>query len=214
MLCVVNGCGLYGIDGYNVKVETDISNGLPQFDIIGLGDTTVKESKDRVRAALKNCGYKLPSQRITINLSPAALKKEGAAYDLPIAIGIIQADQQMNSIDLNKFLFAGELSLDGTVRSVHGALSMAICAKEKGFKKIVLPPESAFEASVVFGIEAIPVRTLREAIQYLSGEQNITPVRTDPFKLFSRSKRYRDRYIVELENILRKNNLTIPRESN
>ena len=111
-------------------------------------------------------------------------------------------------------MFAGELSLDGTVRSVYGALSMAICAKEKGFKKIVLPPESAFEASVVFGIDAIPVRTLREAIQYLSREKNIAPVRTDPFKLFSRSKRYRDRYIVELENILRKNNLTIPRESN
>ena len=128
-----------GIDGYPVEVEADISNGIPVFEIVGLGDAAVKESKERVRSAIKNAGLEFPTKRITINLAPANLRKEGSAFDLPIALGILAATGQIDSQLLEAYMFIGELSLDGNIRPVNGALPMAICSVYAGMENLVIP---------------------------------------------------------------------------
>lgn len=170
MLSRVNTCGLMGIDGYLVSVETYISNGIPAFEIVGLGDAAVKEAKERVRAAIKNSGFEFPSRRITINLAPADLKKEGTSYDLPMAAGILAAMGIVPGGVLSDSVLLGELSLDGTIRPVYGVLPKALTAKEKGFKTVYAPSENAREASVVKGINVIPVRNLYELVMHLRGE--------------------------------------------
>ncbi|NWF52335.1 MAG: YifB family Mg chelatase-like AAA ATPase [Nitrospirae bacterium] len=170
MLSRVLSASIIGIDAHIVEVEVDItSRGLPHFSMVGLPDTAVKESKDRVRAALKNIGFSFPLKQLTVNLAPADLKKEGSSFDLPIAIGIISAEGIISSDFANAFLFTGELSLDGRIKPVRGALSMALKAKELGLKGLILPEENAPEAAVVQGIPVFGLKSLPEVIDFLSG---------------------------------------------
>ncbi len=169
MLSRVLSASIIGIDAHTVEVEVDItSRGLPHFSMVGLPDTAVKESKDRVRAALKNIGFAFPLKQVTVNLAPADLKKEGSSFDLPIAIGIIIAEGIIGTDSVEGYLFTGELSLDGRIKPVKGALSMALKAKELGLKGLVLPQENAPEAAVVQGISVFGIKSLPEVIDFLS----------------------------------------------
>ncbi len=174
MFSRLKSVGLYGIDSYMIEVEADVSNGLPAFDIVGLPDTTVKESRDRVRAALKNSGFKFPTGRITINLAPADLKKEGSIYDLPVLISILKASRQLKQ-ELEDSVFIGELSLDGKVRQVGGALAIAITALKNGIKNVFVPYDNAAEAAVIEGVTVYGVKTVAELIAHITGEKQITP---------------------------------------
>lgn len=175
MLSRVNSCGLIGIDGFSVIVETDISNGMPAFEIVGLPDTTVREAKERVRAAIKNTGFNFPAKRIIINLAPASQRKEGSGYDLPITISILNATEQLPIDDIDSTMFIGELSLDGTVCSVSGILPMVISAYNLGFKKIFVPKDNANEAAVIDDIEIYPVASLKEVADHFHGIKRIKP---------------------------------------
>jgi len=169
MLSRVLSASIIGIDAHTVEVEVDItSRGLPHFSMVGLPDTAVKESKDRVRAALKNIGFAFPLKQVTVNLAPADLKKEGSSFDLPIAIGIIIAEGIIGTDCVEGYLFTGELSLDGRIKPVKGALSMALKAKELGLKGLVLPQENAPEAAVVQGVSVFGIKSLPEVIDFLS----------------------------------------------
>lgn len=177
-----------GLESFLIEVEIDISNGLPNFSIIGLGDTAISESKDRIKTALKNSGFKLDPKKIIVNLSPAGIKKEGAHFDLPIAIGIILT---MGFIKdryniLEKYLFIGELSLNGSVKKVNGALNTVIFAKEKGYKGVILPLENYYEASLIKGIEIIPVSSLKETADFIIKNEVIFNL--DFFEKFSFQK--------------------------
>ncbi len=169
MLSTVYTFGVLGIDGYKISVETFISGGLPSFDIVGLPDSAVKEAKDRVRSAIKNNSYTYPSSRVTVNLAPADIKKMGASYDLPVLLGLLYASGQLNNIN-EKFAFAGELSLNGELRSIKGALPMALKAKEDGFTSFFLPIENANEACVVEGIDIFGVKDVKGLIAHLKNE--------------------------------------------
>lgn len=175
MIVTLSSCGLRGIDGYEVVVETDISRGIPSFDIVGLPDAAVKESRERVRSAIKNSGLELPSKRITVNLAPADIKKEGAAYDLPIAIGILIASQQLAVEHLEEYTFAGELSLNGDLRGIPGILSMTDYAKRHHKKYMVVPQENAFEASVTNGITILAPKNLAQLLLHLNGTSPLQP---------------------------------------
>ena len=167
MLSKVNSCAVIGLDCEPVEVELDISPGLGGITVVGLPDTAVQESKERVRSAVKNSGYAYPSTRITINLAPADIKKEGPAYDLPIAIGVLTATKQINA-ELQNSLFVGELALDGQLRHTNGILPIAIYAKQKGYKKLYVPKVNEYEASLVEEIEIIPVENLAQIIDHLN----------------------------------------------
>ncbi|MDY0384188.1 MAG: YifB family Mg chelatase-like AAA ATPase [Geobacter sp.] len=186
MLAKVLSATVVGIEAILVDVEVDIAAGLPQFATVGLPDGAVKESKDRVKAALKNAGYEFPARRITANLAPADIKKEGAAFDLPISIGILAATGVISGERLNQYLLVGELSLDGSLKPVRGSLPVAVAAKQAGLTGVVLPPENAPEAAVVAGIEVVPAATLAEVVQFLRGEQQLTPHQLDLAQLFQR----------------------------
>jgi len=180
MLATVFSSSVIGIDAYTVEVEVDISRGLPSFSTVGLAEGAVRESKDRVKAALKNSGYNFPADRITVNLAPADIKKEGSGFDLPIAIGILAANGIIPHSALTDHLIIGELSLDGSIRPIRGALSMAIMAKEVGLKGIYLPSENAMEAGVVGEINVYPVNALSELVQSLNGIECLVPIQIDP----------------------------------
>jgi len=190
VLTTVKSCAIEGIDGHIIDVETDIRNGIVKCDIIGLGDTTVRESKDRVRTAIKNAGLKFPDNRIIINLAPADLKKEGSAYDLSIAIGILASSGQVANKKLKNHLFIGELSLDGQVRPVRGVLPMAISAYKKGISNIVLPAENADEAGVVKGLTVLPVYNILEVVRYLNSQIQIHPHNLDIDGFFNKHCSY------------------------
>ncbi len=179
MLATVYSSSVIGIDAYVVEVEVDISRGLPSFATVGLAEGAVRESKERVKAALKNSGYHFPTDRITVNLAPADIKKEGSGFDLPIAIGILTATGVIPRSALTDYLIIGELSLDGSIRSIKGALSMAIMAKELGLKGIYLPSENAMEAGVVEEVNIFPSKTLSQLVQSLNGIECITPIKID-----------------------------------
>lgn len=166
--------GLRGIDGFMVEVEADLSQGLPGFDVVGLPGTAVKESRDRVRAALKNNGFSYPVSRITVNLAPADVKKEGSVYDLPLLLALLKASNQF-TLSLDGCAFIGELSLTGEVRPVHGVLPMVIAARDNGIKRVYLPAENAAEGAVVDGIEVYPVNTVRQLLGHLVGESELLP---------------------------------------
>ncbi len=172
MFSRINSVGLFGIDSYMIEVEADISNGLPAFDIVGLPDAAVKESRDRVRAAIKNCGFKFPVSRITVNLAPADRKKEGSIYDLPILLSILKAGRQIN-VSLDNTVVIGEVALDGMLRSVNGVLAIAITAKENGIENLFVPKENAVEAAVVDGINVFGIENVKELILHLKGEKLI-----------------------------------------
>ena len=173
MFSNISSGAVLGIDGYLIRVEIDISPGLPTFSIVGLPDTAVKESRNRVVAAIKNSGFNFPVKKVTVNLAPADIKKEGAAFDLPIALGILFATEQIKVSFRKKYLFLGELSLDGKIKKVKGVLPITLTVKEEGLKGIVLPESNKSEAGAVKGIEIIPVKNLRETVEFLSEETNI-----------------------------------------
>lgn len=190
MLAKVLSSALIGIDAIIVDVEVDLAPGLPAFATVGLPDGAVKESKDRVRAALKNSGYDFPARRITANLAPADIKKEGAAYDLPISIGILAATGVVKPARLQDYLILGELSLDGSVNQIRGALSMAVAAKKAGLAGVILPALNAREAAVVEGIEIIGVSTLSQVVEFLCSREAIEPSTIDLQALFSSGCQY------------------------
>lgn len=174
----INTMALEGLNGYLVEIQSDVSGGLPNFEIVGLPDIRVKEAKERVRSAIKNSGLEFPSRRIVVNLAPADKKKEGTFFDLPIAIGILIAIEDLNIsdlIDLNKTIFLGELSLDGKVNKINGILPMCIEAVNLGIKKVIVPKENSKEASIIKNLEIIPINNLEELIDYLSSEIDIKP---------------------------------------
>lgn len=166
--------GLRGVEGIQVLCECDLSNGLPAFEVVGLPDASVKEARDRVRAAVKNCGFDFPLRRITVNLAPADLKKEGPIYDLPILLGILAASGQIPPTEADS-CFIGELSLDGSLRPAAGVLPMALAALQSGARRMFVPAENAAEAAVAEGLIAIPVRHIKELVAHLRGEISLAP---------------------------------------
>jgi magnesium chelatase family protein len=178
MLAKVFSCAVVGLEGAIVEVEVDISRGLPSFTIVGLPDTAVQESRERVRAAIKNSSLQFPGTRLTVNLAPADLRKEGPAYDLPIALGILLANEQLWA-DLSSSLFIGELSLDGSVRHTNGVLPMAGAAKEHGFERVFVPAVDAPEASLIQGVEVIAVESLGQLAMQLQGLEEMQPYQPD-----------------------------------
>ncbi len=186
MLAKVLSSAVIGIDAYVVEVEVDIAQGLPAFATVGLPEGAVRESKERVKAAIKNSGYHFPADRITVNLAPADIKKEGSAFDLPIALGILAATDLFSRSACAGYLFLGELALDGLIRPVKGVLPMAIEAKALGLRGIFLPSQNAPEAGVVEGINIYPVDALYQIVDVLCGETEITPYKVDISSLFRR----------------------------
>lgn len=174
MFSRVKSVGIFGIESYMIEIEADVSGGLPCFDIVGLPDTAVKESRDRVRAAMKNGGYKFPTGRITVNLAPADKKKEGAVYDLPILLSILTASGQLKT-DTEKNVFIGEVSLDGQIRPVNGVLAMAISARQNGVENLFVPAENAAEGAVIEGIRVYGVTDLKQLAAHLDGSSPIAP---------------------------------------
>ncbi len=179
MLSEIHTSGLMGIDGFEVHTQTDISNGMPAFEIVGLPDAAVKEAKERIKAAVRNSGYAVPPKRIIINLSPASMRKEGPSYDLPMAVSILDASEQIHVSDRDDSVFIGELGLDGRVHSVTGVLPMVISSYKAGYHKMYVPAENAREAAVIDGVEIYPVKTLRELIDHFSEVSYIQPLKVD-----------------------------------
>ncbi len=182
-------CALNGISGYLIYVEVDLGNGLPAFDIVGLPDSSVKEAKERVRTAIKNSGLKFPVQRITVNLAPANLRKEGSGFDLPIAAGILGCLGALKTEKISDTLIIGELSLDGSVRGINGVLPMIHSAYQNGIKKCIVPYENAQEAALVKGMEVIGVKSLCDVIDYAAGKK-FEPFKTDIDELFKNKENY------------------------
>lgn len=187
MLAKVLSSAVVGIDAYIVEVEIDISQGLPSFSTVGLPEGAVRESKDRVKAAIKNSGYHFPADRITVNLAPADTKKEGSGFDLPIALGVLAATGLLQQADCAERLFIGELALDGMIRPIRGALPIAMAAKAVGMKGIYLPVENASEAGVVEGIPVYPVESLYRLVEALRGLRSIEPYPVDHHRLFKKA---------------------------
>ncbi len=187
MLASVLTAAVYGVDGFIVSVETDIALGLPAFNIVGLPDAAVRESQHRVQAALKNSGFAFPNRHITVNLAPADVKKEGAAFDLPIAVGILAAVGVVPAPALKKNMLVGELSLDGSLRPVRGAVSMALAARSAGLTGLVLPRANTTEAAMVVDLPVFGVVSLVEVVNFLKGTTHLEPVRVDIDELFRRS---------------------------
>ncbi|HID32942.1 MAG TPA: ATP-binding protein [bacterium (Candidatus Stahlbacteria)] len=190
MLARVLAAATYGIDAYLVEVEVDLARGLPGFTTVGLPEGAVKESKDRVQAAVKNAGFRFPSKKITVNLAPADIKKEGSSFDLPIAIGILAADGKVSTAGLDRFIILGELSLDATLRPIRGALSMALASKEAGLDGLILPRTNAKEAAIVEGIKVFGVDTLLQVLGLLNGDLNLKPTQVDRDEAFRESAVY------------------------
>ena len=176
MLSKVKSITLNGLDGNLVEIQTDISNGIPEFDIVGLPDTTVKEAKKRIKSSINNSGIEFPNKKILINLAPANIKKEGSSFDLAMAIGILIAKGSIQKIDENKLvntIFIGELSLDGKINRTNGVLPMCIEAKDLGIKTVILPVSNANEAAIISELDIIPVSDLKEVIDYLNRDKII-----------------------------------------
>ncbi len=176
MLATVLSSAVLGIDAYIVKVEVDVADGLPAFSTVGLPDSAIKESRDRVTAAIKNSGFYFPPSRITANLAPAHIRKAGSAFDLPIAIGVMAATNQVDPMNLESTMILGELALDGNIRNIQGGLPIALAAKHNGVENLVLPAENAKEAAIVEGVNVYPVESLTEAVTFLNAVNEISPV--------------------------------------
>lgn len=185
MISKINSSAILGLDAAKVEVEVDINPGLAAITVVGLPDVAVQESRERVKSAIKNSGFKFPHSRITINLAPADIKKEGPCYDLPIAVGVMAASGQVK-LDTENCVFAGELALNGAVRHISGVLPITIFAASGGFKKLFVPKINAKEASMVSGVEIIPVENFKQVIDYLSGKIKIAPCKSKGFS-FQRS---------------------------
>lgn len=190
MVTRVKSCGLIGLEGYIVDVEVDVSMGMPAFDIVGLPDTAVKEARERVRAAVKNCGFAFPSRRITINLAPAHIRKAGSLYDLPITIAYLIATEQLKADDVDDYIFMGELSLDGKIRPCNGILPMAVTARKSGARFLFVPEQNAGEAAVVSGIDVLAAGSLIEVFDHLTGKDRKMPCHVDIDRLFAQQTDY------------------------
>lgn len=191
MLSIVKSMSLQGLEGFLVDVQVDVSAGMPNWEVVGLPDATVKESKERVRTAIKNSGYEFESRRIVINLAPADKRKEGSFFDLPIAIGILLDFEDIMWQNLEDTAFIGELSLDGRLNKINGVLPMCIEAKKLGIKRVILPEENAKEAAIVTGLQVIGATNLREVVDYLNDVENIEPTKTDIQKIFKDKSKYK-----------------------
>ena len=178
MVCFSNSMGIFGLETFNVRVEADVAMGFPGFDIVGLPDASVKESRDRVRSALRNCGFEIPDGKITINLAPAHIRKEGSVYDLPILMALLKYSGQLVA-DISSSVFIGELSLSGDVRSVNGVLPMTMKAKEEGFQNIYVPFHNKNEAAVVKGINVYPIKNLNQLFDHLCGRKPMETATVD-----------------------------------
>ncbi|NWF49363.1 MAG: YifB family Mg chelatase-like AAA ATPase [Ignavibacteriaceae bacterium] len=190
MISKVYSSATIGIDAFIIEIETNVEKQIPSFTIVGLPDNAVKESRERVQAAIKNSGISFPAKKITVNLAPADVKKEGSSFDLPIAIGLLIAFEQVNSPLINESIILGELALDGKLRGIKGALPIAAEARRKGIKRIILPADSSKEASIVDDIEVYGVNDLSEVISFLNGDIQLEPVKTDKDELFSQINKY------------------------
>jgi magnesium chelatase family protein len=190
VLAKVLSSAVFGIDAYTVEVEVDISTGLPAFSTVGLPEGAVKESKDRVKAAIKNCGYEFPSRRITVNLAPADIRKEGAAFDLPIAVGILAAMELVSKEKLEEFFILGELSLYGKVKPIRGTLPISVAARDSGLRGVIIPEGNSKEAAVVKGIEVLAITNLFEVLDLLNGDRQIQPTKVDLEEIFAEEVSY------------------------
>lgn len=190
MISKVLSGAVLGIDAYLVEVEVDIAFGFPQFSTVGLPEGAVKESKERVKAAVKNCGYDFPQKRITVNLAPADIRKEGSALDLPIAIGILSATGLIEGEKLTDYIVLGELSLDGRIKAIRGALPITISVRDSTLKGIILPKENAEEGAVVNGVDVLAVESLPEVVEFFSGIKEIKPTGIDIDQMFNQSRQY------------------------
>jgi magnesium chelatase family protein len=190
MLFKTFSAATYGIDAYLVEVEVDVSAGNGIFTTVGLPDAAVRESRERIKSAIKNCGLDFPFQNITVNLAPADVKKEGSGFDLPIALGILGTTGVLLKDGLKQHLFLGELSLDGGLRPIKGALSIAGMARQKGIHRLVVPPENAPEAAVVQGVEVYGLRSLPEVLDFVNETRPFTPTRVNASEMLDRASQY------------------------
>jgi magnesium chelatase family protein len=198
MISEIFSATTYGVDGFIVRVETHLEPGHYMFSVVGLPDNTVKESRDRVSAAIKNSGAEFPwTKKITINLSPADKKKEGSAFDLPIALGILCESEQLKTELLKQYVFIGELSLDGKLRKVPGVLPIAIEAKKRNFKGLILPPENANEGAVVSGLDVIPLNDLNEVVDFLNCKISREPYIVNTKELFDK----REEFLIDFADV-------------
>ena len=184
MLAKAFGSAVHGVDAHIITIEVNVTSGT-KFFMVGLPDSAVKESEQRVESALKQNGYSMPRQKVIINLAPADIKKEGSAYDLPLALGILAASDQLTTIELDRYIIMGELALDGEVRPIKGALPIAIEARKQGFKGLILPKQNASEAAIVDKLDVIGVATLKEAVNHLTGKHPIEPLSYDTRDIFN-----------------------------
>lgn len=182
MLSTIKSYGLNGINGYLIKCEIDINQGLPGYDIVGLVGTSIKESKERVKSAIKNSALKYPVVKITVNLAPADTKKEGPVYDLSIALGILKASEQIKLDKINDYIILGELGLDGGVRKINGVLPILISARQEGYTKVIIPKDNCVEASFIEGMEIYGVENLKQAVDFLNGDMDIEPTKHSDFE--------------------------------
>src|SRR5271170_4662339 len=194
MLFKTFSAAVYGIDAYlvEVEVEVDVAPAFEgRFNVVGLPDNAVKESRERIRAALRNCGFDFPSSHIvTINLAPADIRKEGSAFDLPMALGLVGCQGSFFGKQLDSYVFLGELSLDGSVRSVRGALSAALAARERGIQNLVVPEANAREAAVVDGIHVFGVKSLPQAVDLVNAPESFKPVAVDTSQMLAEASQY------------------------
>ena len=190
MLAKVFSFGLFGIEAYPIEVEVDVTNGLPAITLVGLADTAIRESRERVKSAIKNSGFSWPQERITVSLAPSDIKKEGASFDLAIALGILAATEQINSVRLNNYCILGELSLDGSLRPVQGVLPISISLNKSDLRNLIIPLTNAKEAGIVSGINAFPIKTLREAVEFLNTPDLHPPFKINLEELFRVNQRY------------------------
>ena len=190
MLSIVKSMSLQGLEGFLVDVQVDVSAGMPNWEVVGLPDASVKESKERVRTAIKNSGFDFQSRKIVINLAPADTRKEGSFFDLPIAIGILLDFEDIKLQNLEDTVFIGELSLNGKLNKVNGILPMCIEAKKLGIKRVILPEENAKEASIVAGLKVIGASYLVDVVEYLNGGIDLQPTQNDIGGLFNKRQKY------------------------
>ncbi len=192
MLAKVPSSTVLGVDAWMIEVEVDLANGLPTFTTVGLPDASIRESRDRVKAAMVNSGFAFPLKRITVNLAPAHVRKEGTAFDLPVALGLLQASGYIQSDRLHKYLVVGELSLDGRVKAVTGAMPMAIALRQAGLEGMVVPAENAAEAAVIEDVPVFGVATLAQAIGFFNGTEVIPRTVCDTSALFQQQASYQE----------------------
>lgn len=199
MLSKVNSFGLLGIDGFLTQIETDIVGGVPHFELVGLGDTAVKEAKERVKSAIRNSGFEYPVKHYTINLAPADVKKEGPLYDLGIAVGILAASEQIKTKKYKDFIFLGELSLDGSLKKVRGVLPILISARNLGYRKFIIPKDNAEEAKFISGMEIYAFSSLREVVEFLNDENVVPAVKLETKTFEEVAKNVNNR--LDFENV-------------